>query len=239
MNIDFKGKRACVTGAGKGIGREVAAYLAKCGAHVVAISRSKSDLDELQKEIGCETILADLGDVSQATKAANDAGEVDLLVNNAGVSVLESFLDTSIAHFDNIMNINVRSVLIVSQIIAKKMIARGGGGAIVNMSSQASSVALENHTAYCTSKGALDQLTRVMALELGSHKIRVNCVNPTVTLTPMGQMAWSDPKKADPVLQRIPVRIFMTTTPVFVVNVTFVVRRSCAHFLFSSHPPLP
>lgn len=213
MNLDFKGKRACVTGAGKGIGREVAHVLSKCGAHVIAISRSQEDLDSLKKEIGCDIIQADLGDVAQATKAAESAGEVDFLVNNAGVSVVESFLDTSVENFDHIFHVNVRSVLVISQVIAKGMKKRGRG-AIVNMSSQASSIALANHTAYCTSKGALDQLTRVMALELGSHNIRVNSVNPTVVLTPMGQMAWSDPLKANPLLDRIPLHRFAQTPEV-------------------------
>jgi len=99
-------------------------------------------------------------------------------------------------------------VLVVSQVIAKGMVARCQGGAIVNISSQASVVGLQDHTSYCTSKGALDQLTRVMALELGQHNVRVNCVNPTVTLTPMAEMAWSDPKKSAPVLQRISLHRF-------------------------------
>ena len=111
------------------------------------------------------------------------AGEIDLLVNNAALAKLAPFLSTSVEDFDETMAINVRSVLVVSQIVAKKMIARGAAGcAIVNVSSQASMVALENHTSYCTSKGALDQLTRMMALELGPHGIRVNSVNPTVVL---------------------------------------------------------
>ena len=106
------------------------------------------------------------------------------------------------------MAVNVRGVLIVSQIIARGMIKQGRGGAIVNLSSQASARALADHTSYCASKGALDQLTRMMALELGPHNIRVNAVNPTVTLTPMGEMAWGDPAKSGPVLARIPLGRF-------------------------------
>ena len=140
--------------------------------------------------------------------ALDHAGPFELLVNNAGVSILEPFLDVSIAAFDEVMAVNVRGALIVSQIVARGMIAGGRGGAIVNISSQASSRALAQHTAYCTSKGALDQLTRMMALELGPHNIRVNAVNPTVTLTPMGEMAWGDPAKSAPMLARIPLNRF-------------------------------
>ena len=85
------------------------------------------------------------------------------------------------------MGVNLRGVLIVSQIAAKNMIARGVKGAIVNVSSQGSQVGLVDHTSYCTSKGGLDQMTRVMAVELGPKGIRTNCVNPTVVLTDMGK----------------------------------------------------
>lgn len=210
MDIHFNGKRALVTGAGKGIGREIALCLAECGAEVVAISRSEADLDALKLVIPCTTIAADLSDAEGARLAAEAAGPIDLLVNNAGISILQPFLETTLDAFDAVMSVNVRAVLIISQVVARGMIARGSGGAIVNLSSQASSRAVRDHTAYCASKGALDQLTRMMALELGPHQIRVNAVNPTVTLTPMGEMAWSDPAKSGPMLSRIPLNRFAT-----------------------------
>ena len=130
------------------------------------------------------------------------------MVNNAGVSIPQPLLETTVEAIDKTLAINVRAVLVITQVIAKNMISRGCGGAIVNLSSQASMVALRDHAAYCASKGALDQLTRVMALELGPAGIRVNAVNPTVTLTPMGEMAWGDPAKSKPVLARIPLGRF-------------------------------
>lgn len=208
MNIRFDNQRALVTGAGKGIGREIAHFLSALGAQVVAVSRTKEDLDSLAKEIPCQSIVADLADPQQARRCAEEAGDIHLLVNNAGIAILQSFFDTTPEAFDRTMAINVRAVLIVSQVVARGMVRRGQGGAIVNLSSQASMVALKDHTAYCASKGALDQLTRMMALELGPHNIRVNAVNPTVTLTPMGQMAWGDPAKSAPMLQRIPLGRF-------------------------------
>ena len=208
MNPDFGSKRALVTGAGKGIGREIARHLAACNAEVVALSRTEADLDTLRDEIGCATIAVDLADVAATQAALADAGQFELLVNNAGVSILEPFLDVSVAAFDEVMAVNVRGVLIVSQIVARGMITAGSGGAIVNLSSVASSRALALHTAYCASKGALDQLTRMMAFELGPHNIRVNAVNPTITLTPMGEMAWGDPAKSAPMLARIPLNRF-------------------------------
>ena len=207
MKIDFGGRRALVTGAGKGIGREIAVLLSQCGAHVVALSRTPADLASLRDEIGCEIIAVDLSDAEAARHAAEQAGDVELLVNNAGVSLPQSFLETTTEAFDLTMAVNVRAMLIVSQVVAKHMI-RQGRGAIVNVSSQASQVGLTDHTAYCASKGAVDQLTRVMALELGPRGIRVNAVNPTVTLTPMGEMAWSDPAKSGPMLAKIPLGKF-------------------------------
>ena len=207
MNIRFDGKRALVSGAGKGIGREIAITLSKMGAKVVAISRTHADLHSLEKEIGCQSIVADLADASAARHAAEKAGDIDLLVNNAGISVPQSFFDTTVEAFDRTIAVNVRAALVITQVIAKGMVHRGGG-AIVNLSSQASMIALQDHTAYCASKGALDQLTRMMALELGKHKIRVNAVAPTITLTPMGEMAWGDPKKSEPMLKRIPLGKF-------------------------------
>jgi len=208
MDIRLDGKRALVTGAGKGIGREIVKHLVGCGAAVVAVSRTESDLTSLKSEVACETITADLADADACRRAAEQAGPIDLLVNNAGISIPQPLLQTTVEAFDRTINVNVRAVLLITQTIAKGMISRGRGGAVVNLSSQASMAALVDHAAYCASKGALDMLTKVMALELGPHQIRVNAVNPTVTLTPMGEMAWGDPKKSGPMLAKIPLGRF-------------------------------
>ncbi|XP_040291488.1 L-xylulose reductase-like [Bufo bufo] len=209
MEISFTGQRALVTGAGKGIGRSTAKALRAAGAEVIAVSRSPEDLQSLALECpGVETVCVDLGDWSATEAALSNIGAVDLLVNNAGVALLQPFLDVTQEAFDRSFDVNVRAAVVVSQIVARHMIKRGVGGAIVNVSSQASQVALQDHSVYCATKGALDMLTKTMALELGPKKIRVNCVNPTVVMTDMGRANWSDAHKAAPMLNRIPLGRF-------------------------------
>ena len=204
----FDGKRVLVTGAGKGIGNTTVRMLAGRGATVVAMSRSADDLKALHADLGCETIPVDLADAAAARAAARAVQPIDLLVNNAGTTTLQSFLETTVESFDELIAVNVRAAIIVAQECAKSMIARGQGGAIVNVSSLSSSTGFRDHTAYCASKGALDAVTRVMATELGPHGIRVNSVNPTVVLTPMAVKAWSDPAKSGAMLSRIPLGRF-------------------------------
>lgn len=208
MSSRFYGQRILITGAGKGIGRQIALTLHAAGAQIVALSRSEEDLVTLHKETGCQSVTCDLSTSEAARAAVLAAGPVDLLVNNAGISVPQPFLDTTPEAFDRTMAVNVRAALLVSQVVTRDWIARQHPGVIVNISSQASLAALADHAAYCASKGALDALTRVMALELGAHGIRVNAINPTVTLTPMGEMAWGDPAKSRPMLAKIPLGRF-------------------------------
>ena len=108
------------------------------------------------------------------------------------------------------MAINARGAAMMARHVAQGMLRDGRAGSIVNVSSQASLVALDEHLAYCASKAALDAITRSLCLELGPSGIRVNSVNPTVTLTPMAERAWSDPAKSGPMLAAIPLRRFAT-----------------------------
>ncbi|KAI4533776.1 hypothetical protein MG293_016795 [Ovis ammon polii] len=157
---------------------------------------------------GSETVCVDLADWEATEQALRGVGPVDLLVNNAAVAFLQPFLEVTKEAYDMSFSVNLRAVIQVSQIVARGLIARGAPGVIVNVSSQASQRGLTNHSVYCSTKGALDILTKVMAVELGPHKIRVNAVNPTVVMTPMGQAAWSDPQKAKAMLDRIPLGRF-------------------------------
>lgn len=209
MNEDFAGKSAVVTGASKGIGRAIAKALAGRGASVVALGRDQADLQSLAAEIGCRTITVDLADAKDTLRAAQEAMPADLLVNCAGTVVLEPFVEVKPESFDMLMAVNVRAPMIISQAYARACIARGVGGAIVNVSSISAFTGFADHAAYCASKAGLDGMSRVMANELGKHGIRVNCVNPGVTLTDMARKAWSDPVKSGPMLSRMPLGRFI------------------------------
>lgn len=191
------------------IGRATAVALASFGAKVSAVTRTQADLDSLVRESpSIIPVCVDLSDWEATAVALRDAGPFDLLINNAACANLQPFLEVTPEQFDQSFNVNVKAALHVSQIVARSMKARGSGGSIVNVSSQASQCALRDHAVYCSTKGALDMLTKVMALELGPHQIRVNSVNPTVVMTEMGRIGWSDPEKARTMMSRIPLGRF-------------------------------
>ena len=203
---EFAGRTVLVTGATKGIGRTTAKLLAHRGASVLALGRSTIELTSLKGEIGCRTIAADL----EATRAAVRANlPFDLLVNCAGTTALQPFLDLTLETFDRIMTVNAKAPIVVAQEYARDRVAAKQAGSIVNVSSDASFLGVIDHAAYCASKGALDAVTRVMANELGPHGIRVNCVNPNITLTDMARLAWSDPVRSAPRLARLPIGRFL------------------------------
>lgn len=206
MDINFNGQRALVTGAGKGIGRALAIKLTECGAKVVAISRTPEDLDSLKQEAdGIETHVCDLSDWDATRKLIESLGQIDLLVNNAGTTRQDKFVDVPKEDVYSLFDINFMAVFNITQVVAKGMIERGKGGAIVMMSSMLGMRAMEIRSVYCCTKAAIDQLTRNLALELGPHKIRVNSVNPTVTLTPLAKRyGWENPAKASRITDNTP-----------------------------------
>ncbi len=206
---EFAGRTVLVTGATKGIGRTTAELLARRGASVLALGRSPDDLASLKAQIGCRTVAVDLADL-EATRAVVRAQlPFDLLVNCAGTTALQPFLELTLDSFDRILAVNAKAAIVIAQEYARDRIAAKRPGSIVNVSSDAAFVGVIDHSAYCASKAALDAVTRVMANELGPHGIRVNTVNPTITLTDMGRLAWSDPARSAPRLSRMPIGRFL------------------------------
>ncbi|NML35303.1 SDR family oxidoreductase [Paraburkholderia antibiotica] len=216
MNVtfDFSGRSILVTGASSGIGRATVEALCASGASVVAAARNVNELARLAEETGCEPLTLDVGDEAAIDEALASLAPFDGLVNCAGIALLERAVDTTAASFDRVMAVNTRGAVLVAKHVARGMLAAGRAGSIVNVSSQAALVALDEHLSYSASKAALDAVTRALCIELGPHGIRVNSVNPTVTLTPMAVLAWSDPVKRDPALQAIPLRRFAESAEV-------------------------
>ena len=206
------GKRAMVTGATKGIGREACLVLADAGADIAAVGRDAAGLASVKAAVEakgrrCVTITAEMATPEGPVKAARDAlaafGTVDILVNNAGVALVDSLLDATVADWDATMAVNLRAPFLLARELAPKMIAQKAGK-IINVSSQAGVVGLDAHAAYCASKGGLNMLTKVMTVEWARHNIQINTVCPTVILTPMGEQVWGKPEKGDPMKAKIP-----------------------------------
>lgn len=204
MELCLGGKRVVVTGASQGIGNFIARELSKYGATVIAVARTASKLEKLQSEVpNIIPVPVDLTDWEATQTALSKVGPIDLLVNNAAMAVLEPVGEIKPDTFDMTFATNVKAAINVSQVCIKSMKERKIPGAIVNISSQAGTAALDRHAVYGASKAALDQLTRAMALELGPFNIRVNSVSPTVTNTPMSMVGWSDPEKANAMKSKI------------------------------------
>ena len=191
MAYDFSGKRALVTGAGKGIGRATALRLALLGADVFALSRTQADLESLREENPkINTICVDLSDWTATREAVSKVTPIQLLVNNAAVVEAMSMLESTPEAFDTLFNINVKAVMNVSQVMANDLIKRNMKGSIVNLSSVAGLVAVRLPVfLYSGTKGAIQCFTKAMAVELSPKGIRVNCVNPTLTWTDMARKA--------------------------------------------------
>ncbi|WP_424929146.1 SDR family oxidoreductase [Amaricoccus tamworthensis] len=193
-----------VTGASGGIGGATVRQLRAAGADVIANGRNEEALAELAKDTGCRTLPFDL----ESEDSIRDALEgLDLygVVNCGGFGgEIATPMETDISVFDRVISINARGALLVTKYASQSMIRLGRGGAIVNVSSQASLVGLKGHISYGSSKAALDNITRVSALELGPHNIRVNSVNPTVVMTPMSAWYWGRPEIQGPFLETMP-----------------------------------
>jgi NAD(P)-dependent dehydrogenase (short-subunit alcohol dehydrogenase family) len=185
----LEGRRAVVTGGGRGIGAEIARRYAAEGANI-AIIDVLPQAHDVAASVGGVAFMGDLADAADAvrvTEAAIDRlGGVDVLVNNAGILRFSPLLEITVDEWDLTFDVNVRAMLLTTQVAAKQMIADGQGGTIVNMASMGGKLGSPNQAHYAASKAAVISLTRVSAMELGSHGITVNCICPGYVLTEMG-----------------------------------------------------
>ena len=196
-SFDLTGMRALVTGGSSGLGYASAAALAAAGAHVVIAARDADRLEAARTEIAerygsCAALRLDVTDIDATRRALDAADPFDVLVNSAGTNRPEPFLDVTPEHYDAIVGLNVRSAFFVSQIVARRLVAEGRGGAIIQMSSQMGHVGAANRSVYCASKWALEGLTKSMAIELAPYGIRVNTLGPTFIETPLTSKFFQD-----------------------------------------------
>lgn len=211
-SFDLSGKRALVTGAGRGLGLAAAAALSDAGAAVTLAARSFDEVSEaadlLNRRGGlAEALRLDVSDVEAVDDALSrhlKAGEVfDILVNNAGTNRPGPFVDVTVEDFDAVFGLNVRGAFFAAQCVAKKLIDAGRPGSIINISSQMGHVGAPLRTVYCASKHAMEGMTKAMAVELGGKRIRVNAICPTFIETPLTRGFFQDEAFREDVLKRI------------------------------------
>ena len=202
------GKRALVTGGGRGIGLAAASALAQAGAHVTLAARTKADIEAAAQAIrergdSAEALVLDVTDVEAVRRAIAAAEPFDVLVNNAGANRPAYLIDVKVEDFDDIFALNVRAAFFVAQAVARRLLEAKRPGSIINISSQMGHVGAARRTVYCASKHAMEGFTKAMAIELAPHNIRVNSLGPTFLETPMTRPFFENKAFRDEVLSKI------------------------------------
>lgn len=202
------GRRALVTGAGRGIGLAAAAALAEAGAEVTLCARSKDEIEAAAEAIrqargAAEALVLDVGDITAVQAALADQPAFDILVNNAGTNRPKPFTDVTVEDYDAVLDLNLKAAFFVAQAVARGMVAAGRSGSIIQLSSQMGHVGGPRRTLYCASKWAVEGLTKAMALDLAADGIRVNTIAPTFIETPLTKPFFEDQSFLDSVLAKI------------------------------------
>ena len=202
------GRRALVTGAGRGIGLAAAAALAQAGAEVTLAARSGAEVEEAAAAIRAEggraeAVALDVTDLAATRAALAARPSFDVLVNNAGSARHAHFLEVTEADYDAIMDLNLRAAFFVMQAVARGMKEAGRGGSIINLSSQMGHVGGPRRSVYCATKFAIEGMTKAASLDLAPHGIRVNTLCPTFIETPMTRPGLADPANRAWVLSKI------------------------------------
>jgi NAD(P)-dependent dehydrogenase (short-subunit alcohol dehydrogenase family) len=202
------GKRALVTGGGRGIGLAAASALAQAGAHVTLAARTLAEIDAAAQAIRArgdkaDALQLDVTDLDAVHRAVEAAEPFDVLVNNAGTNRPAVLMDVKIEDFDAIFALNVRAAFFAAQAVARRLLEAKRPGSIINISSQMGHVGAARRSVYCASKHAMEGFTKAMAIELAPHNIRVNSLGPTFRETPMTKPFFENKAFRDEVLGKI------------------------------------
>jgi len=202
------GRRALVTGAGRGIGLTAAAALAEAGAHVTLVARTTREIEEAAEAIRArgqqaDALTLDITDVEAARQALDQRAPYQVLVNNAGTNRPKMLPDVSVEDFDVIFALNVRAAFFMARTVALRLVKEKLPGSIINVSSQMGHVGAARRTVYCASKHAMEGFTKAMGVELAPHNIRVNSLGPTFLETPMTRPFFENKTFRDEVLSKI------------------------------------
>ena len=210
--FDLSGKVGIVTGAGRGMGYHIALALAKQGADLVVCSRTEPELKRVGEEIeklGRRVLIQQMdvmkipeihAMVEQSTKAF---GHIDILVNNAGINITQWAVDVTEESWDRVIDTNLKALFFCAQAVGKVMI-RQRKGKIINISSQTGTIAIPQRAAYCSSKGGVNQLTKLLAIEWAQYNINVNAIAPTFIETPFTKPMFEKEGFREYVLGNIP-----------------------------------
>jgi 2-deoxy-D-gluconate 3-dehydrogenase len=210
--FDLSGKVAIVTGAGRGMGFHIALALAKYGADIVVCSRTVPELKRVGAEIekiGRRALVheMDVTNISEihtmVERAVNAFGHIDILVNNAGVNITQWAVDVTEETWDRVLDTNLKALFFCAQAVGRVMI-RQKKGKIINISSQTGTVAIPQRAAYCSSKGGVNQLTKLLAIEWAQYNINVNAIAPTFIETPFTKPMFEKEGFREYVLGNIP-----------------------------------
>jgi NAD(P)-dependent dehydrogenase (short-subunit alcohol dehydrogenase family) len=202
------GKRALVSGAGRGIGLAAASALADAGAHVTLAARTAAEIEEATAAIRArgqqaDALVLDVSDLPAMQAAIAKSEPFNILVNNAGTNRPKPMIDVTIEDFDAIMDLNVRAAYFVAQAVARRLLEARRPGSIINISSQMGHVGAARRTVYCASKHAMEGFTKAMAIELAPHDIRVNTIGPTFIDTPLTKPFFENAAFRNEVLSKI------------------------------------
>jgi NAD(P)-dependent dehydrogenase (short-subunit alcohol dehydrogenase family) len=202
------GKRALVTGGGRGIGLAAASALATAGAHVTLAARTQSEIEAAAEAIRArgdtaDALALDVTDIEAARGAIAQAEPFDILINNAGTNRPKMLGEVTVDDYDVIMGLNVRAAFFMAQAVARRLMSAKRSGSIINISSQMGHVGAARRTVYCASKHAMEGFTKAMAIELAPHNIRVNSLGPTFLETPMTRPYFENKAFRDEVLSKI------------------------------------